>query len=119
MDKPCEIHSIKEGNTIYYELSHLFRLIQNNKNIPIIEQKYPVKILQVRNLSNNRTIIKVEVKHNGEVNVDNFDNMKQMFFSDLNDEPMWKKLDDKCFNFILLYKPFYHNVEDKWEPFDY
>jgi hypothetical protein len=61
----------------------------------------------------------VEVNHQGKLNTNNFDTLKQTYFSQMSDEPMWKKIDDNTFHFILLYKACHHNVEDKWDPFDY
>jgi hypothetical protein len=119
MEKPCDQHSIKEGNIIYYELIHLLNHIIKNKVGILIEDVYPVKILQVAELGRGKEIIKVEVNHQGKLNTNNFDTLKQTYFSQMSDEPMWKKIDDNTFHFILLYKACHHNVEDKWDPFDY
>jgi hypothetical protein len=70
-------------------------------------------------LERGKQIIKVEVNHQGKLNTNNFDNLKQTYFSQINDEPMWKKIDDNIFHCILLYHAPHHNVEEKWERFDY
>jgi len=46
--------------------------------------------------------------------MDNFDINKQMYFSDMNDEPMWKKIDDNKFELILLYKSVHHTDGNNW-----
>ena len=124
MTNPCQNHQLKEGNVIYYELIHLLSNIIKNRTGIQIEAKYIVKILQVAKLEIDKTIIKVEVNHQGKLNTDIFDTLKQMYFSQMNDDPMWKKIDNNRFEFILLYKDCHHTVEDKWEednldPFDY
>ena len=119
MVKPCSNHEIKKGNIIYYELRHLLEHIIKIKNNIRIKKVYSFKILKVNELDKGQKIIKVEVNHNGELNTDNFNINKQMYFSQMNDEPMWKKIDDNRFEFIFLYKAFHHIVENKWEPADY
>jgi hypothetical protein len=118
MEKPCYQHILKEGNIIYYQLIHILNEIINTR-IGIIKEKYPVKLLKIEDLGKGTKIIKVEVKHEGELNTDNFNINKQMYFSQMNDESMWEKIDDNTFNFILLYNGCHHTVEDKWEPSDY
>lgn len=119
MVKPCSNHILKEGNTIYYELFHVLDKIIKTKDGLRIKQKYPVKILKIEQLDRSCKIIKLEVNHNGELNVDNFDNTQQAYFSQMNDDPMWKRIDDKKFEFILLYLNVHHTIEDKWHPEDY
>ena len=119
LEKPCKNHELKEGNVIYYELIHILDQIIKNRDGICIKDKYPVKILKVEDLGSGKKILKVEVNHNGDFNTDNFDVNKQMYFSQMNDDPMWKKIDDNKFNFILLYKAFHHSIEDRWEAFDY
>jgi hypothetical protein len=91
MTNPCQKHIIKEDNTIYYELKHIITYIIKNKSGIQCEHKYPVKILKLIKLDNKKTIMKIEVNHQGKLNTDNFDINKQMYFSQINDEPMWKK----------------------------
>jgi hypothetical protein len=117
MEKPCQNHQLKEGNIIYYELHHLLNYITKNKIV--IKDVYPVKILKLVKIGKDKQIIKVEVNHQGKLNTNNFDTLKQTYFSQINDEPMWKKIDDNIFEFIFLYKSQHHTVEDKWEPLDY
>jgi hypothetical protein len=115
LETPCHQHSIKEGNIIYYELIHLLEhIIKIKKNIKLREV-YSLKILQVAELGKDKKILKVEINHNGDLNTDNFDTLKQMYFSQMNDEPMWKKIDDNRFEFIFVYMNKYHTIEDKWE----
>jgi hypothetical protein len=115
LETPCHKHSIKEGNIIYYELIHLLEhIIKIKKNIKLREV-YSLKILQVAELGKDKKILKVEINHNGDLNTDNFDTLKQMYFSQMNDEPMWKKIDDNRFEFIFVYMNKYHTIEDKWE----
>ena len=119
MKKPCQNHELKEGNVINYELIHLLNHIIKNRVGILIENVYPLKILQVAELGRDKKIIKVEVNHQGKLNTNNFDMNKQMYFSQMNDEPMWKKIDDNRFEFIFVYMSKYHTVEDEWEPLDY
>ena len=105
MEKPCQKHRILEGNIIFYNLKPLLEHIitVNKLNIMFIRGIYQVKILNTIVTNNRKQLIKVEVNHDGELNMDNFDINKQMYFSDMNDEPMWKKIDDNKFELILLY----------------
>jgi hypothetical protein len=119
MEKPCSEHSLIVGNTIYYELKHLLNYITTNFEDIIIKEKYAVKILQIEKLTKNKTIIKIEVNHNGNLNVNNFDNSKQTFYSQMNDEPMWINIDDTIMHMIILYQSPHHTIEDIWEAFDY
>jgi hypothetical protein len=129
MRNPCEKHSLKVGNTIYYKLNYLLKHISNKDvtslplvkaELPLVKETYLVKILHVEQLTNFKMLIKIEVKHNGELNVDNFNNNKQIFYSQINDEPMWKKIDDNIIHMITLYQEPHHTVEeDAWEPWDY
>lgn len=75
MKKPCQNHELKEGNVIYYELIHLLNNVIKNRVGILIENVYPVKILR-----RDKEIIKVEVNHQGNLNTNNFDNNKQMYF---------------------------------------
>ncbi len=119
MEKPCPNHQLKEDNIIYYKLIHLLdHIIKIKKNIKLREV-YSLKILKVAELGRDKKILKVEVNHGGDLNTDKFDKNKQMYFSQLNDEPMWKKIDDNRFEFIFVYMNKHHTVEDEWEPFDY
>lgn len=119
MERPCKLHMLEEGNTIYYELRHLLNHIINDFKGIKIKEKYPVKILKIEKLTNDKKIIKIEVIHNGDLNTNNFNNNKQMFYSQMNDEPMWKKIDDNTINMIILYQSPHHTVEENWEPSDY
>ena len=81
METPCPNHQIREGNIIYYELRHLLHHVVNIKNNIRIREKYPVKVLDIKEIDRCRKIIKIEVDHNGEIDVDNFDNFNQRYFS--------------------------------------
>lgn len=123
MSKPCSNHELKIGNSIYYELIHLLKHITKyftaNTNIIWYEPKYLVKILDVKTINKCQKCIKVELIHNGTINVSNFNQSKNIIYSQFNDEPMWKEIDDNTIHFIILYQGCHHNVEKKWEPFDY
>lgn len=118
MERPCKEHKIIVGNTIYYQLKYLLNHIINNFKDIKIKEKYAVKILEIEKVT-DKTIIKIEVNHNGEFNVNNFNDNKQIFYSQMNDEPMWKKIDDNILHMIILYQAPHHSVEEQWEPSDY
>lgn len=119
MTKPCEKHMLTEGNTIYYELKHLFKSIINNFDGIIIREKYPCKILRVEKIDNRKTIVKLEVIHNGDLNINNFDNNKKIFYSQMNDEAMWREIDENTIHIIITYQSPHHTVEENWEREDY
>ncbi len=121
MEKPCLSHDLKIGNSIYYELNHLFKHFTKSLTLNIIcyEPKYLVKVLDVKVLERGKKLVKVELIHNGTINVSNFNEHKNIIYSQMNDEPMWKKIDENTIDFIFLYQGCHHNVERDWEPFDY
>ena len=119
MTKPCEEHILIEGNTIYYELKHILNYIIKNFTGIRIKDKYLVKILQIEKVRINKTLIKFEVIHNGELNIENFNKNKNIIFSQMNDEPMWNKIDDNIIHFTLVYQSPHHTVEANWEALDY
>ena len=118
MTKPCSQHSLQKGNMIYYELFHLFNHILKTKEGSVLQKKYCVKVLEVCEF-NYKTLIKCEVNHSGDLKVENFDASKKMYFSQMNDQPTWEKIDDATFHLIFLYQSCHHTVEKGWEPFDY
>jgi hypothetical protein len=77
LTNPCENHEIKEGNYIYYELKYLLEYIHKNKQI--FKDKYLIKILNVVKIDNNK-LIKVELNHDGELDTNNFNYIRQMYF---------------------------------------
>ena len=95
-------------------LNHITTNFEDN-----IKEKYAVKILQTEKLTTNKTIIKIELNHKGELDNGNCNNTKQMFYSQMNDEPMWKKIDNNILHMIILYQSPHHTVEEMWEAFDY
>ena len=111
MTKTCDKHSLKEGNTIYYKLIYLFNLIKK-KQILINQIDYHVKILKVVKVKKG-LLLKVLVNDDSNL-IDKFDINKQIYYSDMDDEPMWKKIDDNNFEFIFLYKEVHHTVENDW-----
>jgi len=119
MTNPCEKHTLTQGNTIYYELKHLFNVIINNFDGIIIREKYPSKILRVEKIDNRKIIVKLEVIHNGDLNIDNFDNNKKIFYSQMNDEVMWREIDKNTIHIIILYQAPHHTVEENWERENY
>lgn len=123
MDKPCLNHKLDIGNSIYYELNHLFKHITNytttNTNIIFYKPKYLVKVLDIKVLDKNKKLVKVELIHNGSIDISNFNEHKNIIYSQWNDEPMWKKIDENTINFIFLYQGCHHTVEIDWVPFDY
>ena len=44
---------------------------------------------------------------------------KNIIFSQMNDEPMWNKIDDNIIHFTLVYQSPHHTVEANWEALDY
>jgi hypothetical protein len=44
---------------------------------------------------------------------------KQMYFSQMNNEPMWKRIDNDTIQLVLLYQSPHHTVESGWDPEDY
>ena len=69
---------------------------------------------------NNKVIIDwIELDDNGEINVDNFNVSKQIYYSNFNDESMWKRINENTIQFILLYQAPHHTAEFGWEPADY
>lgn len=119
MEHPCKEHRIAKGNLIWYNLHYILKhIIKNNNNIKV-KGKYLCKILDIGTYNNTHTILKLEVIHNGYLNTDNFDEKKLIFYSQLNDEPMWKKIDGNVFTLTIIYQQPHHTVEEEWEPFDY
>ena len=117
MSRPCSKHELKSGNKIYYELSHL--LYHITKTSTLYQPKYLVKILDVKDFDKNKKCIKIELTHNSEINVVNFDKNKNIIYSQFNDEPMWTKIDDYTTHFIVLYQGCHHTIEKQWEREDY
>jgi hypothetical protein len=37
----------------------------------------------------------------------------------MNDEPMWKRIDNNTIQFVLTYQSPHHTVEHEWVPVDY
>lgn len=124
MTKPCSNHDLQIGNSIYYELIYLFNHITKypttNTNIIKYEQKYLVKILDIANISKEgKKCIKIELVHNGTIDVSNFNQSKNIIYSQFNDEPMWTKIDDNTIHFIIVYQGCHHTVAEQWEREDY
>lgn len=116
----CGQHMLKEGNKIYYELYHLL----NHITIPqsshkLYKHKYLVKILKSKEITRGKKLIKIEIEDNGDLNVEAFNPSKQIYYSDLDDEPMWRRLNENTIQFILLYQEPHHTAEFGWEPADY
>jgi hypothetical protein len=120
ISKYCEQHKLTEGNKIYYELGHLLKYITipQTSHKPY-KDKYLVKILEIKETSRDKKIIKIELDDNGEINVDNFNVSKQIYYSNFNDESMWKRINENTIQFILLYQAPHHTAEFGWEPADY
>jgi hypothetical protein len=117
MNQHCIFHELKEENLIYYELFNLLNYI-TNKCRQTYKVKYLVKILKIKKYKSTQ-LLKIELKHNSEINVDNFDNDKQIFIPQMNYEPMWKKIDNNTLHLIFLYDSCNHMVEKEWKPSDY
>lgn len=120
MIMPCSNHEVKEGNMIYYELIHILKhiTIPEASHKPY-KYKYLVKVLEKQKIQNNKYIVKIELKDDGDINIDNFIASKQIYFSQMNDDPMWKRIDNDTIQFVLLYQSPHHNVESGWDPEDY
>lgn len=121
METPCPLHTIEQGNSIYYQLFDLLKYcIRVQSNVPTTTTTtYPVKLIQIVNMEKGRKLLRVEVTHNGTIDTDLFNSANQVYYSQMNDDPMWKKIDDNRVEFIMMYQSVYHTVEDNWEPFDY
>jgi len=127
MNKPCSKHRLEIGNSIYYELHHLLMHITkydtNNTKIIKYKPKYLVKILDIQKLDipkyNRNTCIKFEFKHDINIDIANFNESKNIIYSQFNDEPMWKKIDNNTIHLIVLYQGCHHTVETSWEAADY
>jgi len=117
MSYPCSEHELKSGNKIYYELSHL--LYHITKTSTLYQPKYLVKILDIKTNDKRQKCIKVELIHNRTIDVSNFNESKNIIYSQFDDEPMWTKIDDNTIHIILLYQGCHHTVEKEWKPFDY
>ena len=117
MAYPCTEHTLNKGNQIYYELDHLLKHITNytttNTNIIKYNKKYLVKIVDIKRKDTNK-IIKIELNHNGEIDVANFNETKNIIYSEFNDEPMWLKIDENTIQFILVYQGCHHTIETEW-----
>ena len=90
----------------------------NNTNIIKYEPKYLVKILDIKKYD-NKTCIKIELNHNGSIDVNNFDENKNIIYSKFEDERMWLKKCENSMNMIILYNGGHHKVEESWEWLDY
>lgn len=118
--KPCVKHKLEVGNIIYYELIHILKHITKNSSSNVYKIKYPVKILEILYLPDKqKKVIKLELTHNNKIDVNQFDNNKQIHYSQLNDEPLWNKIDDNIIHFNILYNQRHHAIEGLWEPDDY
>lgn len=122
MKTPCSEHELTQGNQIYYKIHHLFEHITKNRtintNIIKYEPKYLVKILDVKKIDRKKCI-KIELIHNGSIDVSNFNESKNIINSQFNDEPMWQKIDDNTIHLIILYQGCHHTIESDWKPEDY
>ncbi len=120
ISKPCVKHRLEVGNVIYYELIHILRHITKHSSSNVYKYKYPVKILEILDLHDIRKkVIKLELTHDNMIDVNQFDNNKQIYYSQLNDQPMWNKIDEHTIQFIILYNPKHYTIEGTWEPADY
>jgi hypothetical protein len=123
MHQPCSTHECTEGNRIYYKLHYMLEYItrpQSNANP--YKDTYLVKVLEKQQIKNKHGyghIIKIELTDNGAINADNFVQSKQTYFSDMDDAPMWKRIDDNTIQFVLIYQSVHHTVEHEWVPADY
>ena len=114
LSDPCSKHSITVGNIIWYDLRPLLQYIGCKNYQP----KYALRIINVIKLQ-NKTLIKVEV--NG-LNVDVFNCNKQIYYSDMNDEPMWQKIgigigegETNIVHFVFVYDCMQHCSENDEE----
>jgi hypothetical protein len=120
MIMPCSNHELKEGNMIYYELIHILQHITIPESLhKPYKYKYLVKVLEKQKIQNHKYIVKIELKDDGDINIDNFIKSKQIYFSQMNDEPMWKRIDNDTIQLVLLYQSPHHTVESGWDPEDY
>jgi hypothetical protein len=117
--KYCSRHELVVDNIIYYELIHVLKHITNNLSSNIYKIKYPIKILHIDCINIRNKLIKLELKHDNTINVNQFDTNKQIYYSQLNDEPLWSKIDDNTIHFNILYNSRHHTIEGLWEPYDY
>ena len=115
MVKPCEKHILLEGNTLVYELCHILNHItKKDQKLINIKNKYNVKILQLKPIyinENRKYLMKIEVIHNGEIDINKLDNNKNMLYSQMDDEPMWKQIDEHVIQMIFVFNCKHHTVE--------
>ena len=120
MEQPCVKHKIKVGNYIWYNLKPIMRHLLKRGHTLDIRDKYYVKIINVKNLcisscfTSSRRLIQIELKHDGKININMLDNLKQIYYSELNDEPMYKIKDENTLILTLLYQAYHHTIEDTW-----
>lgn len=111
----CEKHKLKEGNTIHYNLCPLLKYITNNMYFGTILFSYPIFIQEILQLS-NKTLVKCTTTEKGLERV--FESAKnQMYYSEFNDEPMYKKVSNDVYQFIFVYQKDYHTIanDDTWQ----
>ena len=77
-EKRCKIHHLFE---------HITKNRTINTNIIKYEPKYLVKILDVKKIDRKKCI-KIELIHNGTIDVSNFNESKNIINSQFNEEPM-------------------------------
>ena len=77
------------------------------------------QVLEKQKIQNHKYIVKIELKDDGDINIDNFIESKQIYFSQMNDEPMWKRIDNDTIHLVILYQSPHHTVESGWDPEDY
>jgi len=59
--------------------------------------------------------MKIEVNNCENLLYDHYDEKKQIFYSDFNDEPMFQKINESTICLILTYLRRHHSVETGWE----
>ena len=124
MEQPCVKHKIKVGNHIWYNLKPIMWHLLKQGHALDIRDKYHVKIISVKNLyisrcfTSSKRLIQIEWKHEGKLNINMLDGLKQIYYSEMNDEPMYKMKDEKTLILTLLYQAYHHTIDDTWIPTD-
>ena len=115
ISRPCSQHELVRGNTFFYDLGPLLKLVAKPIYFDVIQPVYALKIIDVVE-DNTVKLLKVELKN---FNVTMFNESKQQFFSQINDEPMFQQFDETTVHFIFKFLPKFWTVEEGWDPDDY
>lgn len=115
ISRPCSQHELVIGNTIFYELGPLLKLVSKPIYFDVIEPVYALKIIDIYDIRNTK-FVKVETE---DIDFQMFDENKQYNIYELNHEPMFQLVDETKTHLIFEVKPKHWTVEEGWDPDDY